>query len=363
MNFETGLSDVALFVNGRKYEGWTEASVKRSVKAISGEFNLSVTDNWSEPDRQAGTGSVFFISIGDEAQVKIGDAVLVTGFVEEIQNSVDASNHTVSVSGRDKTGDLVDCSAIYKSGGIKNADLLKIAQVLTEPFGLTVRADSDVGAPFPSFVIKTGETVFEALDRAARLRGVLLSSDGSGNLAITKLAKNKAETSLIEGQNVKQAALSLDTKERFSEYFVKAQMKGSDHVHGKHVSQVKGDASDSVVKRYRPLVVIAEQQANSAESQKRAQWEAAVRAANSSKVSVTLQGFEQSEKGKLWQVNELVYFESKTLGLKQELLVADIEWKIGAGGRETVMTLQKPDAFIPKPKVEKKHDPVGEYEL
>jgi len=355
---EASLPDVSLFVNGQKYEGWTEASVKRSVKAIAGEFNLSVTDNWG------GTGSVFFISIGDEAQVKIGDDVLVTGFIEEIQNSIDASGHTVSVSGRDKSADLVDCSAIYKSGEIKNADLLKIAQLLTEPFGLSVRAETDVGAPFPGFVIKTGETVFEAMDRAARLRGVLFSSDGLGNIVITKLGKNKTQTSLIESQNVKQANLSLDTKERFSEYFVKAQMKGTDQTHGKHVSQVKGDASDPVIKRYRPLVIIAEQQANLAESKKRAQWEAAVRAANASKVSVTVQGFEQNESGPLWQVNEIVYFESKTLGLKQELLIADIEWKIsGSSGRETVMTLQKPDAFIPKPKVEKKNDPVGEYEL
>lgn len=350
--------EVSLFVNGQRYEGWTEASVKRSVKAIAGEFHLSVTDNWG------GTGSVFFISIGDKAQVKIGDEILITGYVEEIQNSIDATGHTVSVSGRDKTGDLVDSSAIYKSGEIKNADLLKIAQLLTEPFGLSVSAETDVGAAFPGFVVKTGETVFEALDRAARLRGVLFSSDGSGNVIITKLGKTKARTSLIEGQNVKQASLSLDTKDRFSEYFVKAQMKGNDQTHGKHVSQVKGDASDPVMKRYRPLVVIAEQQANLAESQKRAQWEAAVRAANSSKISVTVQGFEQTESGPLWQANELVYFESKTMGLKQELLVADIEWKIsGSGGRETVMTLQKPDAFIPKPKVEKKNDPVGEYEL
>ncbi len=349
-------SDVSLFVNGQKYEGWTEASVKRSVKAISGEFTLSITDNWN------GTGLIFFIGIGDEAQVKIGDEVLVTGYVEEIQNSIDANSHTVSISGRDKTGDVVDCSAIYKSGEIKNADLVKIAQLLIEPFGLTVHAETNVGPAFPSFVIKTGETVFEALERAARLRGVILSSDGFGNIIVTKVGKNKSQTSLIEGQNIKQASLTLDTKERYSKYFIKSQMKGTDTVSGKHVSQIKADIDDSTLKRYRPLIVIAEQQANTAETRTRAQWEAAVRAANSSKVSVTVQGFEQKEGGLLWHVNDLVYFESKTLGLQQEFLIADIEMKISASsGRETIMTLQKPDAFIPKPEVEAKNDPVSDY--
>ncbi|OGQ23523.1 MAG: hypothetical protein A3C46_02195 [Deltaproteobacteria bacterium RIFCSPHIGHO2_02_FULL_44_16] len=348
--------DVALFVNGQKYEGWTEASIKRSVKAISGEFTLSITDNWN------GSGSVFFIRIGDEAQVKIGDEVLVTGFVEEIQNSIDAKSHTITVSGRDKTGDLVDCSAIYKSGEIKNADLVKIAQLLIEPFGLAVHAETDVGAAFSSFVVKTGETVFESLERAARLRGVILSSDGFGNLLMTKIGKNRAQTSLIEGQNIKQASITLDTKERYSKYVIKSQMKGTDTVHGKHVSQVKANGDDPVIKRYRPLIVIAEQQANTAETRIRAQWEAAVRAANSSKISVTVQGFEQREGAALWHVNDLVYFESQTLGLSQEFLIADIEMKISASaGRETTMTLQKPDAFIPKPEVEKNHDPVSHY--
>lgn len=355
--------DVSLIVNGEKYQGWTDVSVKRSVKAISGEFKLSVTDNWGDVDK------VFFIEIGDEAQVKIGDEVLVTGYVEELQNSIDANSHTVSVSGRDKTGDLVDCSAVYGNKEIKNADLTQIAKYLVEPFGLKVIAETDVGEPFKSFVIKTGETVFEAIERAARHRAVLITSDGLGNVVIAKLGEKKADGSLIEGKNFKKASLSIDTKQRFSEYDVKAQMKGTDETHGKNASQIKGRATDEVMKRYRPLIVIAEQQATAAEAQKRAEWEAAYRAANGSKLSVTVQGFDQTEDGKLWKLNEMVYFESKTLSLAQEFLIADIEYKISnSEGRTTTMTLQKPDAFIPKPNIEKKGkskgggDPMDIYE-
>jgi prophage tail gpP-like protein len=51
----------------------------------------------------------------------------------------------------------------------------------------------------------------------------------------------------------------------------------------------------------------------------------------------------------------MVYFESKRLDLAQEFLIGDIEYKISSNeGRTTTMTLQKPDAFIPKPKIEKK---------
>lgn len=349
--------EVSLLVNGQQYGGWKGVSIKRSVKAISGEFQLGVTDNWG------GTGSVFFIGIGDEAQVKIGKEVLVTGYVEAVENSVDVTSHTISVSGRDKTGDLVDCSAKYGNQEIKNADLAQIARYLVEPFGLKVIVETDVGKPFPSFVIKTGETVFQSIERGARLRAVLLTSDGLGNVVFAKLGKTKADGSLIEGQNIKRASLSIDAKERFSTYAVKAQTKGTDQTHGKHVSQVKGEAKDPLVKRYRPLIIIAEQQANTAESERRAQWESSVRAANASKLSVTVQGFEQTENGKLWHMNEIVYCESKTLNVKQEFLIGDIEYKIDASGTQTTMTLQKPDAFIPKPKAEKKHDPMGDYEL
>ena len=41
------MESVILTVDGKLWEGWTEMSVSRSLKAIAGEFDLSVTTRWS----------------------------------------------------------------------------------------------------------------------------------------------------------------------------------------------------------------------------------------------------------------------------------------------------------------------------
>lgn len=41
------MESVILTVDGKLWEGWTEMSVSRSLEAIAGEFDLSVTTRWS----------------------------------------------------------------------------------------------------------------------------------------------------------------------------------------------------------------------------------------------------------------------------------------------------------------------------
>lgn len=350
------MPDVELFVGGQSYGGWKTATIQRSVTAFAGSFQLDVTDNWM------GTGSIFFIRPGDECKLKINGQPVITGYVEQIENGFDAQGHSISISGRDKTGDLVDCSAIYGQGEILNSDLLQIAQALAEPFGLTVKADADVGDPFANFCLQGGESVFDALDRAARLRGLMFSTDGLGNVVITKLAAGRAATSLIEGQNIKQATLSIDTKDRFSKYICKGQITGTDENYGELAAHPEGQVADATINRYRPLVIIAENQANTADAIKRAQWEAAVRAAKSWKVTVTVQGFEQQADGPLWRINEMIYIESRTLGLKQTMLITDVTMTLSdAAGRITTLVLQRPDAYFPEPEVKKKGDVLAKY--
>ena len=75
------------------------------------------------------------------------------------------------IRGRDRTGDLVDCSAATMPGEWQNELLDRIVQSLIDPFGISVTVDTDIGEPFRKFRIDEGETVFEAIDRACRYSG------------------------------------------------------------------------------------------------------------------------------------------------------------------------------------------------
>jgi prophage tail gpP-like protein len=39
---------VVLEVDGQQWDGWTEMSVTSSLEAVAGEFDLTVTTQWSE---------------------------------------------------------------------------------------------------------------------------------------------------------------------------------------------------------------------------------------------------------------------------------------------------------------------------
>lgn len=343
-------SNAELYVGGQVYGGWQSFEVKRSISGLAGAFQLDVTDNWT------GRGPVI-IRCGDPCVLKINGTPVITGYVDSFDNSLDGTNHSISVSGRDKTSDLVDCSAIVAQGEVLNQTIDQIARAIAAPFGIEVKTEADPGAPFVNFSLQPGESGFSALDRAAKLRGLLFTTDGSGALILTRIGIKKASGALVEGKNVKTISLKADTKDRYSQYIVKAQKTGTDDNYGASAAHVRAEASDATVTRYRPLVVIAEDQANIADAEKRAQWEAKTRAANAASIDISVQGFEQTAGGDLWGINQIVGVESPTMGIQQGFLISDVNMSLDERGSITNLKLVRSDAFIPEPVVIKQGEP------
>ena len=173
------MHDVRLTVNGQHYGGWTSINITRGIEQIAGTFQLKVTEKWP------GNPAARPVRPGQSCTVSIDGATVITGYIDDVKPEYDSKNRTVAFTGRDKTGDLVDCSAIYKSGAWEKKSIKTIATDLIKPFGIGLIVNADIGAPFEKASIEEGETVFEILDRLARQRGILLTSDGLGNLVRT----------------------------------------------------------------------------------------------------------------------------------------------------------------------------------
>ncbi|HAS4439637.1 TPA: phage tail protein, partial [Vibrio cholerae] len=216
------MSDVVtLRAGGNLYQGWTKISVTRSLEAMSGAFDLELTHKWQgSSDRYRAFMEP--IQQGAECIVEIGGDRVITGYVDDWVPSYDDKQVIISVSGRDKTSDLIDCSIVYPSGQFANQDLTQIARTVCQPFGIKVIVNTDVGAPFQRIQIEQGETPYELLSRLARQRGVLLTSDAFGNLVITRASKQRAGFSLVLGQNVKAARGRFSWRNRYSNFIVKA---------------------------------------------------------------------------------------------------------------------------------------------
>ena len=129
----------------------------------------------------------------------------------------------------------------------------------------------------------------------------------------------------------------------FSSYTVKGQSKSGDNL--------EGAAKDLSVARYRPKVLIVNEETTKAFLEKRAAWENGIKASRSKTVELELYGWESNE-GNLWQVGMLVNVYSKRLMLENELmLVAALALSYGEGGTISKLSLVRPDAFVPMPEI------------
>ncbi len=344
------MSKLELLVGGQLYGGWKSATVKRSLTALAGGFTLQITPKW------AGQREAWPIGPDDACELRMAGKTVITGFVDSLEMAISPEARTFSISGRDKTADFVDCSADDKQ--YTNVKLDALARALAKPFGLKVTMNGDAGAPFGMFQVNTGESGFEAIERACRLRGFLLTTDGVGTIVITKPGKSRAVTSLIEGQNILSATAKFNHTDRYSVYSVKGQRYGlQDDLPPDLRYRMEGKAYDPNVKRYRPHVIQAEAALGDADSKKRAQWEATNRAAKSASFTVEIRGWTQAD-GSLWTPNLLVPVEIPSAGVKGDLLIVSTSMVLSEGGELTSLDLARKDAFQPDTTIQEKADPL-----
>ncbi|RHW17208.1 hypothetical protein D1610_11710 [Sphingomonas gilva] len=331
--------NVTLAIGGELHEGWTSCSVSRGIDAMVGSFSVTLATRWADrPER-------FALEAGAACEVRVGGETLITGWIDRLSPAFDARDHRITISGRDKACDLVDCSAIAKPGSWSNIALEALAAELARPFGVSVRATAPTGAPIRRFALQQGETVQAAIERLARYRGLLAVSAADGTVElITPAIAGAPVARLAEGDNIKVGAADHDVSERFSEYLAKGQASGDDFANGRTVASPSATATDPGVRRHRPLIVIGEDQSDAAGLQQRARWEATSRAGRAQPATVTVQGWRRPD-GRLWAPNAIVDLQSPSLFMRGAMLIERVDLTKGDAGTEAVLALVPPAAW------------------
>ncbi|EPG7298520.1 TPA: phage baseplate assembly protein [Klebsiella pneumoniae] len=338
------MSDVELKVNSRAYTGWLNVEITRSIEQLSGQFTLGLAlpVTSSAPD----------VVRGQAVEVSINNTRVITGWVMATNPEIGSDNFDFNVTGRDKTCDLVDCSAVWQAGQWLNQPLRKIAADLCQPFGVEVVwsvRDALAAKPFATFKLDHGETVHDALSRAARQRGVIITSDALGRVVFTEPGTDRADD-LILGQNLLQCKNGEDDSDRFSLYRVLGDNSGGgslgDTATVEQLSGVAANIIDSGVTRYRPKLIIADHNVDAATANARAQCEYRQALAKAQRVECLVRGWYQSN-GRLWQPNELTRVTAKPLGLNsEELLIVSVTWSMnGREGEVSRLTLALRDGY------------------
>lgn len=339
------MGKVELLVGGRLYGGWKSASVTRGIEVAAGSFQVAVSDRWAEES------APWPIRDGDACELRLDGVTVISGYVDQRDIGYGPEEHSLAIAGRDRTSDLIDCSAVLSAWEFTDANALTIARKVAEPFGVPValQAGALPPAPVAKLAVNRGDKAYEVIDRACRMAGLLAVSDGAGGLVLTRAGLTRAVTELVQGQNVKVATARFDASARFRQYQVTAQHAGSDDwTDG--TAAVLGTAEDlGVARAARVLMIAAEGAATAAYAKDRAAWEAAVRAARGDVFTVTVQGWKQGD-GTLWPVNALTRYRSEMHGVDSDVLITEATYSVDdRSGTLTQLTLMRPDAFRPEP--------------
>jgi len=340
---------VTLSVNGKDYGGFKSARIEAGIERQARSFEVSVTDHWPGSAEQTRR-----IKPGDLCEVKIGEDLVCTGYVDSTPIDYDADGITVMVRGRSKTADLVDCSADKptEKGQFKGLKAEAIATKIAKQYGLKVKVETDTGAAITDHQVQQGETAFENLDRLARQRQIIISDNAAGDVVLlTAGSGGKAKSTLELGVNILSASAGFDYTEVYSEYKVKGQKsRGGDDADWDANSAAglssQGKATDTSLKRHRVLVVRQSGQADAGTCQKRAEHEQRIRAAKAGEIRYLVAGWRQQD-GTLWQPNQTVAIKDSIMQVEKDLLVSEVIWTLDEGGMVCELVCISPDAFLP----------------
>ncbi len=337
---------------GTAFTGWTAVRVTRGIERCPSDFEITATER--DPLHP------FTLSIypGDKCQIMLGSDLILTGYVDRVIPSMDANSHSVTIQGRSKCEDIVDCSAEFQTFQLANTNPVALATALCKPFGITVSTIGDIGTlPIPAFNVTLTETPFEIIEQIARYAALLAFDGRDGNLILTRAGSGSMASGFAQGQNVQSATAAVTMDQRYSQY--QAIQVSNQYLFeevpadaaGKIVSNdILATAKDPGVLRYRPMLFVAEQ--NDLHYQvavQRAQWEANRRWGRSQSVKLVCDSW-RDQAGALWQVNALANVDLPALKVNNQNWIINLVTFIkDERGTRAEVELMPKEAFLVEP--------------
>ncbi|MFH0021765.1 phage baseplate assembly protein [Pseudomonas fluorescens] len=337
------INAVSLTVDGLDYSGWKSVEISAGLEDQARSFNLGITWKW------AGRLEPLPIKNGAKCQVRIGDDLVLTGWVFSTPISYDHQQITTGVGGRSLTADLVDCAAVNKPGQWNNQSVLAIVSALAAPYGIRVRSEIPEGAKLSDHTIEPGETVFESIDRLLTLFRVFSTDDAKGMAVLAKPGSEVRAFDAIEvGKNILTGDAGLDFSPVFAEYQVLGQKSGTDEEFGEQAAEVSASQTDPRVTRKRVMIIQESGQMTNELAMARANWERGSRMGKALTATYTVQGWRQSN-GALWKHNSLARVIDPIIGFDRIMLIARVTYTLNDSGMITTLEVGPPDAYEPEP--------------
>jgi len=244
------MNALSITIAGQTYQGFQDIDIHRSMRSLSGSFSIQTANFFTGPKSWA-------ISPGDSTLLKIDGTVILTGYLDAFNFGGNQDSRWVHWSGRDKTGQLVDCSYATEPNEWKNQSVGRLIRFLVAPFGISVQIDSSAAVldskMLDSFKANEGDTVADLIIRLCYDHGVLPLTVGDGRLLITRAASGSATDQIKE--NIISREIKLSNLDRYSRYAIKGYGNGSDTKSPSDWIGISGEYTDSVITLNRPRIL------------------------------------------------------------------------------------------------------------
>ncbi len=367
------MTGLKISIDGQPFSAWTSAEVSRDMEDLSGSFSIELREERTPRALPSSTfATARAVQPGMPVTISVGREPVLVGYIDNVSPSISEKQARVRITGRDKTGDLVDSDAIGESkvAEFKNVKLEEVVKRIAKPFGLSVRTEIDTGEPFQRYSIDLAETAHSAIEKGARSRHALILSDGVGGIVLTRTGAKRAPAGITLPGNVLSADGSFDHSGRHSKTIVRGQSEraskersaasldvtadpiavedrtasdGSATERERKGTVATGIAEDGEIKRYRPIAYLARSKADQMSAQDEADWRMRTARAKGEQLTYTVHGFGVG--GQLWRVNEMTAVDDAFMGINRDMLISKVTMREDEGGETTSLTVTSPEAF------------------
>ncbi len=347
------MDEVILEVNSVPYQGFTSVRVSNSLETASGTFQFNATTKEAQP--------VPF-KVQDACRVKVNDFTLITGYIDSIGQSYDKTSHSINISGRDKTMDIIDSTITGNIDFKAPISLQRVIQNIVSNLGISgIKVINTAGriALFEEndlIAADVGENAFSLIEMYCRKRQVLFTTNGDGNIVLARAGNSQLSGSLLsvrggDQNNILSANSNYDFSNRFNKYVVRSQPNPSiGNVPGLFDS-ISSSVTDSSVRSGRVLEIQAETSSTTESAKARVEWESNIRRARSLVYSCTVPSlFTTAQKTEIYEPNRLIFVEDEFAGIRAIMLIQSVEYSVSdREGTQVVLSLVPKDAYTTEP--------------
>lgn len=330
-------------------EAYVLISMDKMVDACSVQFL------WT-PGRDENLDAIMIPYKYQDARVYIGDQKLLTGYLYGIQTESTGDSISVSLTIYSKAADVLDSTIPTLQAAVDEVNLQDRIYSLVRPFGINVIAnypnadEVEVNAKFDRTTGDKEETIGNHIMTLCRQRGMLVRSNGDGDLVLERADENAPSFGVISSvsSNYVKAKAKYDGRKMFGGI----QVVGSTPSDPTNIKEIK----NTDIPRLRTKT-FKETNINKGNIEGYANWEMAKQYADALSLNIPVVGWyaETQKIGgseyDLWTPNTKteVNIPSMLLGDIRSYLIQSVKFIHTSKGRTAELSLVPPFAYSAQP--------------